>query len=225
MKAKWGALMVDGRGKIGGHVASKNRGGAYLRTKVTPSNPNSSAQSKARSILSSLSQQWRTLTDTERLAWNEAVKDWATTDIFGDAKNPSGLNLFVKVNSNISNVEGDLLTTPPEKMEVPSSNLASISYDVSSGILSVNIDGLLADGVQTIVRATPPMSQGVTFVKNQLRVIGVGAPVLGVIDLTGNYATKYGAITAGANVYASIQYVTESGQKSTEQVMKVSVVA
>ena len=30
MKMKWGALVVDGRGKIGGQVASKNRAGAYL---------------------------------------------------------------------------------------------------------------------------------------------------------------------------------------------------
>ena len=34
---KFGALVVDGRNKIGGQVASKNRAGAYLRNKVTPS--------------------------------------------------------------------------------------------------------------------------------------------------------------------------------------------
>jgi len=44
MKMKFGAIVVDGRGKIGGHVASKNRGGAYLRTKVTPSNPQTGYQ-------------------------------------------------------------------------------------------------------------------------------------------------------------------------------------
>ena len=39
MKIKFGSEVVDGRGKIGGHVYSKNKGGAYKRTKVTPSNP------------------------------------------------------------------------------------------------------------------------------------------------------------------------------------------
>ena len=58
MKLKFGAIVTDGRGKIGGHVASKNRSGAYLRTKVTPSNPNTVAQVQVRSILASLSQSW-----------------------------------------------------------------------------------------------------------------------------------------------------------------------
>ena len=36
MKTKFGAIIVAGSGKINGFVASKNRAGAYLRTKVTP---------------------------------------------------------------------------------------------------------------------------------------------------------------------------------------------
>jgi len=58
MKIKFGAIVVAGSGKIGGHVASKNRGGAYLRTKVTPTNPNSPAQAGARALLASLSTGW-----------------------------------------------------------------------------------------------------------------------------------------------------------------------
>ena len=76
MKIKFGAIVTDGRGKIGGHVASKNRSGAYMRTKVTPSNPNTASQSQARSILASASQNWRNLTDSQRKAWNNAVSDW-----------------------------------------------------------------------------------------------------------------------------------------------------
>jgi hypothetical protein len=45
MKMKFGAIVTEGRGKIGGHVASKNKSGAYLRTKVTPVNRQSVAQS------------------------------------------------------------------------------------------------------------------------------------------------------------------------------------
>ena len=44
MKAKFGSFIVDGRGKVNGHVISKNRAGSYIRTKVTPVNPRSTAQ-------------------------------------------------------------------------------------------------------------------------------------------------------------------------------------
>src|SRR5690606_18792227 len=102
MKMKWGALVVDGRNKIGGQVASKNRGGSYLRTKVTPANPQTVAQSIVRSIFTVLSQAWRTLTQAQRNAWNAAVTDWQRTDIFGDIKSPSGFTLYMRLNQNLS---------------------------------------------------------------------------------------------------------------------------
>ena len=83
MKLKFGALVVDGSGKIGGQVVSSNRGGKYLRTKVTPSNPSTVAQQNARALLSSLSTQWADLTEAQRLSFNSAVSNFATTDIFG----------------------------------------------------------------------------------------------------------------------------------------------
>ena len=103
MKAQFGALVVAGSGKINGWVASRNRGGAYFRTKVTPLNPSTSAQQNARGILGSLSTQWSQLTEEQRLSFNNAVASFATTDIFGDIRNPSGINLFVKLNTNLIN--------------------------------------------------------------------------------------------------------------------------
>jgi len=86
MKIKFGALVVDGRGKIGGHVASKNRGGAYLRTKVTPVNPQTSFQNAVRNRLTAFAQAWRGLAASQRAAWNSSVSDFSKTDIFGDIK-------------------------------------------------------------------------------------------------------------------------------------------
>ena len=84
MKAKFGSIVVAGSGKIGGHVASRNRGGAYFRTKVTPVNPNTPAQAAVKSRLTTQAQAWRSLTAAQRAQWNAAVADFARTDIFGD---------------------------------------------------------------------------------------------------------------------------------------------
>jgi hypothetical protein len=54
MKVLFGAIVVDGRGKIGGHVMSKNRAGAFMRTKVTPINRKSSFQTGVRSRLAAI---------------------------------------------------------------------------------------------------------------------------------------------------------------------------
>lgn len=225
MKAKFGAIVVDGRGKAGGHVFSKNKGGAYMRTKVTPTNPNTSAQAQARSILASLSQQWSTLSDSQRLAWNNAVADYATTDIFGDIKNPSGINLYVKLNSNISNVGGILLSSPPVKLEMPSSYVESATYDISTDTLTVTLSDSNAENTLMLVRATPALSQGISSIGSQLRVIGVGSVLGNSISLSYKYASKFGIIAPGSNVYMSAQFVLESGQKSTATKVKVTVQA
>jgi hypothetical protein len=225
MKIKFGAIVTDGRGKIGGHVASKNRGGAYLRTKVTPTNPQTTAQLKARGVLTSLSQAWSALSDDARLAWNSAVSSWSATDIFGDIKKPTGLNLFIKINTNLANIDQPALNLPPEKIELPVSFLIGATYDVSTGVMVLNFDSSASSGIAVLVRATPALSQGVSFVKSQLRVIGYEDQVSTEVTLTGNYADKFGSISAGDNVYVTAQFVLPSGQKSIESKIKLVVSA
>ena len=224
MKLKFGAIVTDGRGKIGGHVASKNRAGAYLRTKVTPTNPNTVAQMQARSVLSSLSQQWSTLLESQRLGWNEAVKEWGTTDIFGDIKKPSGINLFVKLNSNLISVGLPQVLDVPAKSEVPAVVVINASYHVSTGALFITFDSSLANGKIALIRATPKLSAGVSFVKSQFRVIGHENVQGDTVGLVGAYSSKFGAVSAGDNVYASVQLVLDNGQKTTEQKVKIQVV-
>ena len=86
MKIKWGALVVDGSGKLGGHVASKNKGGNYLRTKVTPANPQTAAQSNVRSVFATISSGWSSLTEAQRLSFADKVSEYSKTNIFGDLK-------------------------------------------------------------------------------------------------------------------------------------------
>ena len=224
MKLKFGAIVTDGRGKIGGHVASKNRAGAYLRTKVTPSNPNTVAQVQARGILSSLSQQWPTLSESQRLGWNEAVKEWGTTDIFGDIKRPSGINLFVKLNANLVSVGLPLVLDVPAKSEVPAVVVTSASYTVATGALFINFDSGLAHGKIALIRATPRLSAGVSFVKSQFRVIGQENVQNDNVGLMGAYGNKFGAVSTGDNIFVSVQLVLENGQKTTEQKVKLQIV-
>jgi hypothetical protein len=112
MKILFGSLVVAGSGKIGGHVAAKNRGGAYLRTKISPINRKSSYQQAVKQNLIALSQAWRSLTVSQRDAWNAAVGDYVKTDIFGNLRNPSGFNVFVSCNANLINSGNTQITSP-----------------------------------------------------------------------------------------------------------------
>jgi hypothetical protein len=229
MKIKWGALVVDGRNKIGGQVASKNRAGAYLRNKVTPVNPQTSDQIAARARLSAQSQAWRGLTATQRQSFNAAVSDYQRTDIFGDIKNPSGFNLFVRLNSNLANIGAATITTAPAPVAV--SVFDSVSLSAAEGAATLEATVTPADpptGEQIVVRATAPQSAGVSFVKSEFRQIEVDATVAtGSIDLASAYQAKFGTIgPAGNKIFVEFIHVnTTTGQVSQAQQVSAIIAA
>ncbi len=98
MKAKFGSIIVDGRNKLGGSIYSKNRYGNYSKTFVNPTNTITSYRTANRASFAAISQSWRNLTEDQRNGWNSAVFEYAKTDIFGDLRNPSGYNLYMRVN-------------------------------------------------------------------------------------------------------------------------------
>lgn len=223
MKLKFGAIVVDGSGKIGGHVVSKNRGGKYLRTKVTPSNPSTVAQQNARAILSSLSTAWAELTEAQRLSFNNAVADFSTTDIFGDIKNPSGFNLYVKLNANLSITDQALISVAPAKVEVPYSEITSAEATVAGTIFSIEFANGDYNGEEVFVTATPAVSQGLTNVKSRMRGLGHIAVASGLIDIYDLYLAKFGVPLVGGNITIGIEVVMPNGQKSVKQTVKATI--
>jgi len=145
-KIKFGMMMTDARGKLGGQVFSKNKGGAYIRTKVTPVNPATVAQQLVRAIFAFFSQNWRALTEAQRTAWNAAVSNFTSTDIFADVRTPSGFNLYKKLNQNLLLISAAPIATPPLPQTVISPFLDSIVADQQAGkYLSKNDYEFLTD--------------------------------------------------------------------------------
>lgn len=206
MKIKWGALVVDGRAKIGGQVASKNRAGAYMRNKVTPVNPQAAAQTVVRNRLTTFAQGWRALTDVQRAAWNAAVSNFAKTDIFGDLKNPSGFNLYIRLNANIASIGGDPISTPPNPQSVGQFSNLVLTYVSGTDALSLAFD--VTAGVDTgyKVLATPPLSPGVNFVKSEFRQITQGdTDPVSPLNILSAYTAKFGGVGAvGTKIFVKL---------------------
>jgi hypothetical protein len=216
MKIKWGSLVADGRGKIGGHVASKNRAGAYLRSKVTPVNPRSASQINARQRLATLAIAWRGITAAQRIAWNAAVAAFAGTDIFGDLRKPTGFNLYCRLNANLALVGVAAISDPPLPVAV-GSLVTMTPTQVHAGATSIayTVSPTLA-GMQLVIRATAPVSPGKSFVKSELRVIANIAPAAASpFVATATYAAKFGGPgLAGQKVFFEAFYIhLTTGQK------------
>jgi len=203
MKMKFGAIVVDGRGKIGGHVASKNRAGAYLRTKVTPVNPQTAFQLGVRNRFTGLSQGWRGLTEGQRTSWNAAVTDYQVTDIFGDLKNPTGINLYQRLNNNLLTIGEAQVSVPPLPSAVQAVVLASIAAAAGAGTITATYAPAIDAFTKVKVFATAPGSAGKSFVKSEYRLIDVivtadGSP----FDISTEYDAKFGSVgVAGQKIF------------------------
>lgn len=228
MKMKFGAIVVDGRNKIGGHVASKNRGGAYLRTKVTPSNPRSVSQVNTRARLSGISSSWKGLTDAQRESWNSAVADYKKTDIFGDIKVPSGFNLYQKLNNQLVLVGADRIDVAPAPVAMPGIVATAATAVAATGVVTVTVDpAAVPSDMSLVIKSTPQLSAGKSFVKSEFRVLGVHiTPVAGVCTLTAAYAAKFGAPNqVGSKIFFEAYLVSELTGQVSQKSQIVAVVA
>lgn len=224
-KVKFGMMMTDARGKLGGQVFSKNRAGSFVRTKVTPANPNTQAQSQARALFSSISQQWSSLTQQVRDSFDAAVQDWARTDIFGDLRNPTGKNLFQRLNNQAQAAGLAPVVTLPAKLEMPDAIINQGGFAIGAGELSFQGVDTNAS-TQVVVFATGPLSAGTKSAKNRLRQIYAKAgDSYSETDAYTAYVAKFGTPVLGQNIQIGVKYVLASGQASPMQVLKAVITA
>jgi hypothetical protein len=162
-------------------------------------NPQTAFQQASRNLLASFSQGWRGLTEAQRAAWNAAVNDFTRTNVFADIVVPTGKNLYTRLNINLANVGAAPLLDPP----LPSGSgsvVASAPVAVNGGAYSVEHNG---DTAASIIQvwATPGVSPGKYFLKNQWRLITtvVGGGVSPTV-ITTDYVARFGQAAEGTRV-------------------------
>lgn len=101
---KWRGAAIGGgatSGKLGPAVASRNKGGQYLRSRVVPSGAvPTPAQEVMRNALRSVVPTWSSgLSQSNRDAWNTYGQNVPTVDVLGDTIQLSGQNWFVGCNA------------------------------------------------------------------------------------------------------------------------------
>lgn len=212
---KFGMMMTDARGKLGGQVFTKTRSGATVRTKVTPVNNKTIAQGAVRNRLAGFSRGWSELTEAQRASWIGAVDSFKRTNVFGDLYAPSGRSLYISINSNIANVGGVALSTAPASTEV--TGLVEFNSEMQANQLLINgatTRETLA-GDMLVIEATAQNNAGRYNFSGQYRQVIVIPLVVGDDTFEGDimtaYVAKFGDITTKKKV--SIRgYVINSNQ-------------
>jgi hypothetical protein len=215
-KIKFGNVIVDMKGSIAGNTYSKNKGGAYSRVKVVPSNPQSTAQMAVRAIFTVLSQAWRGLSAVQRQSWISGVGNYARINNMGDSHNLSGNSLFVSLNKNLADVGLPQIDVCPSPESVETVDVSVASADNSAQTVTLTLGAVVPANTSLKLFMTEALSAGVASPGTKLRQIAsYGNGDAAALAPTAAYLAKFGTVgDAGAKIFYEIVPVNETtGQK------------
>jgi hypothetical protein len=212
---KWiSPLVSDARNKIGGDVFARNRAGVYARARVSPTQPRTTSQQNNRALFASFATQWKTLSQTDIAGWNTLASTIVLKDTLGGSYNPTGFQLFVGNNRNLSFIGAANITTPPAtKPNIASTDITLLSLTTSGGApydqrLGLS-NGFAIATPNAIISMTAGLSPGVNFIPRWAyrRLAPPWANGGGVLLVLTNYAAVFGDWKLGSKIGVLVQPV------------------
>jgi len=196
---KWG----DIRGSVSDLTFSSNAGGAYIRSKVTPINPQSARQQQARALLAAYASEYSTLlTDEQRQGWIDLASRTPYSNIFGDKRYLNGIAMYCKVNCLLASLSLTTLTDAPDNLAVrPLVVSVNTIPTVASRTWQVSITPTLSATETLMLTTTAGVPSAINFVKNLYRFSDSADGVLpNPIDLSIN--PDIGNIIIGQRIHS-----------------------
>ncbi len=226
-KVQFGGGISAMSGKLGGNVFARNKGGAYTRNWVKPTNPSTVAQQNQRNTLALKSAAWRNITDSERSSWKSWADDNPVLDRLGSSIVLSGAQAFTKININRDNA-----TDSSTQAEVPAAptftadimdTSSSLTISISGNQLEIPLGTGAAASQVVFVFASKPVSAGVTNTNSAMRLVKVATLDStdisnGFIDVESEYVSVFGTLVgkSGLRINTSNKEYSE-GQLNTAQ--------
>lgn len=208
-----GLITSAASGKLGGIVASHNRGGSYFRHHVIPVQPRTPAQRLVRNALASFSAAFKSLTASQIAGWNALGSTVTLKSKLGTTYNPTGQQLFVSCNKHLAEIGiTTQLSVAPTVPSIPgittfTSTPATLGGTITTWGLAVTPN--LEANFALQIRATATMSAGRTFVgKSQYRnIYGVNPSPSQPPNIFTQYVAKFGPLSASGQVGFELRYI------------------
>lgn len=213
-------------GSVGGVVAARNSGGAYLRNRTVPVNPNSVRQQEARAAFAAISTAWRGLTVAQRSAWDAYAVESPVLNRLGESITISGSAHYVRTNAfRLAAAAARLDVAPVTPGESTLSAITIATYSFANGF-TLTAFGATAIG-PGIIQVGPPVSAGVSFFKGPFTLLFSGpfADEL-VADVNPTELTpRYGTWTLGQRRFIRIRGSDAAGRLSNRVIIPLTAIA
>ena len=211
-----GLLSSAASGKLGGVVASHNRGGTYFRHHSIPVQPRTPAQRAVRNQLAAFSSAFKSLTSAQISGWNALGNTVTLKSKLGTTYNPTGQQLFVSCNKHLAELGiSTVLQTAPTIPTIPSISALSITQGGTSGApatvtaINYSVSPALPANFGVVIRASSVQTAGRTFIgKSLYRTLQGYYPASSApASLFSIFTTKFGPLPQNGIISFSFKLV------------------
>lgn len=212
-RVKYGAMITELKGSVGGQTFQSCRGGFIIRNKPITPKVRSRVQSVIRTVTGNLASSWRALSQADRDTWDAVAPSYPHTDKFGDPATLTGYELYIRANFYLSLAGVSTISVGqlPDVLWNPTGLIITSSEATSTMDLNW-LGGAVGAGMRAIIRLSPPMSAGRSYRKSDLiTVASLIAGTASPYDLWKACEDNFGrSPVAGEQFFASIQVVSTS---------------
>lgn len=223
------------RGSIGAITFATNRGGAYMRLRVIPVNPNTPAQSLLRTLLADLGTQWvDQLTQAQRDGWNQYDEN-----LPGPFGNRGGIAQFTRSNTVRGYADfptgGAAYTLLPFVADAPvifdQGGFTPVGMIVSAaGSLLINIDNTdqwaNEDDAAMLVYMSPSQNASITNYSRRMNLVGI-IPGDSITPPTSTFpfATLPFPVVENGRIFIRVSVSRNDGRYSASQFLNAIAIA
>lgn len=207
MKYTPGPMIGAASGSIGGNTASRNRYGAYWRTRAIPVTSTTTDALAAKARFSTYSANWSALTAAQRLSWNNFAQTHPTTDALGQSQILTGHTVYVGINTRLAQAGESAIDIPPLEPDPIGLVTLSGTWDIGIGNFEVIFTATpLGANDVLIVRAAVVGHAGINYVENLLRIVGFSAKAqASLYDTQSLIEAKFGTLIVGDIVHLDLR--------------------
>lgn len=224
-KVKFGTIVSDARGAVGGSIFSRNFSGPYVKSNAMPVNARTLKSLSQRALFGALSSCWRTLSEAQWNMWRTTAGTLPQQNSMGETFYYTGFQLFMKYNNVLAGLGISSIITEPQAAPswptiITSTSQVLIIGDDWEGILALTInatpmtDPLTQFSLEIFV--TPYVSQGIRIPKESwFRRVGYYSDWGNETQYTDSFMSAVGGWIDGNWMFVRLYLVNELGGQKT----------
>lgn len=222
---KFGAIVTDAKGKLGGHVFQKGNQSRVLRTNFKPRQVYSWTRGRTQQIVNDAITNWSKLTFAQKNEWDRVAPQFLFENKFHDALTLTGRNLYIKLWNNCRRRARILPNDPSGIYSMVITPVMSNAYwDLAtSRLVMVGEDS--APGQRMITYSFRTRKQIIIPKRTQMTYLNQVGNFNGTSPINFNtMVLKHGPFDPAYNYYLGVESVNEWGFKGAMTIFMTPVI-